>query len=333
MPEFRRDPIIGRWVIIDSSRKFDKVISSNSEFYPKDHSNCPFCPGNESMTRPEILVYTSNKCRIPNTDEWDLRIIPNNKPILQIEGDLNRRAEGMYDKMEGIGAHEIIIETPDHNANINNIAPSYYENIFKASIARIKDLRNDTRLAYILIFKNSGISAGAAYEHPHSQLIAMPIVPRRVKEEIDGSKKYFSYKERCVYCDIISHEISNKSRVIIENEHFVAICPYASRYPFETWILPKKHNSDFDSISNYELTSFSEITYKVFSKINKVLDDADYSLLIHTSPLKESSLEHFHWHMEIIPKLTKISGFEWGTGLYVNPVKPEEAAKYLGECE
>ncbi|MCL2484860.1 MAG: galactose-1-phosphate uridylyltransferase [Endomicrobia bacterium] len=333
MPEFRRDPVIGRWVIIDPARRFNKSIPSESESYPKDYSGCPFCPGNEYMTRPEILAYSKISGRTPNTKGWDLRVIPNNQPVLAIEGTLNRRGEGMYDKMEGIGAHEIIIETPEHNIKQAEITAQYYETLYNASIARIKDLRNDQRLEYILIFKNYGVLANAVFEHPHSQLIAMPIVPKRVREEIDGAKKYFSYKERCVFCDMIAQELSDAARVVDENEFFVAFCPYAARYPFETWILPKNHASDFDSISEREITSYAQITKSVFSKISKVLDDCAYSFLIHTGPLKERNIPYYHWHAEIIPKLIKTAGFEWGTGLYVNPVSPEDAAKYLREAE
>jgi UDPglucose--hexose-1-phosphate uridylyltransferase len=334
MSEFRRDPIIGRWVIIDSARNFGKILPSASEGYPKDVSNCPFCCGNEYMTRPEILAYAApDKHRTANSKNWSLRVIPNNKPVLEIEGALKRRAEGMYDKMEGVGAHEIIIESSDHFAKASSVTPSYYENVFKAAVDRIKDLRNDSRLEYILFFKNYGTAANAVFEHPYSQLIAMPIIPKRVKEEIDGGKKYFAYKERCVFCDTISQEISDETRIVSENDSFVALCPYASRYPFETWILPKNHSSDFDSLSAHELSSYAEISADVYAKLNRVLDDPSYSVLVHTGPLKEKNLQYYHWHSEFIPKLTKIAGFEWGTGLYVNPVYPEEAAKYLRESK
>ncbi|MDR2191596.1 MAG: DUF4921 family protein [Endomicrobium sp.] len=328
MSEFRRDPVIGRWVIIDAARTFEKINPSSS--YPKDASNCPFCPGNERLTRPAILSYYGSGA---NSKDWTLRVIPNNKPVLQVEGSLKRRADGMYDKMDGVGAHEIIIETPRHFVKPTAMDANYHEQVFKASIERIKDLRNDARIEYILTFKNYGIAANAVFEHPYSQLIAMPIIPKRVREEIDGGKKYFAYKERCVYCDIVENEIAREERLVCENEMFVALCPYASRYPFETWILPKNHSSDFDGISQKELSYCSQITSLVYSKINKVLDDSAFSVLTHTAPLKEKNLTYYHWHIEVIPKLTSASGFEWGTGLYVNPVLPEDAAKYLRECE
>jgi UDPglucose--hexose-1-phosphate uridylyltransferase len=328
MSEFRRDPVIGRWVIIDPSRTFEKIKPSSS--YPKDISNCPFCAGNERLTRPAILTYYGLGAK---SKDWILRVIPNNKPILEIEGSLKRRADGMYDKMDGIGAHEIIIETPDHNAKPYSFTPQNRELVVHAAIERIKDLRNDLRFEYILYFKNYGIESNAVFEHPYSQLIAMPIVPRRVKEEIDGGKKYFEYKERCIFCDIAENEIANGQRLVLENDFFVAFCPYASRYPFEICLLPKKHCSDFDSITPAEITAYSQAMSALYKKLNKALDDSAFSVLVYTAPLKEKNLPYYHWHVEIMPKLIKSSGFEWGTGLYANHVYPEEAAKYLRECQ
>lgn len=333
MPEFRRDPVIGRWVIIDQSRNFKKIMHSEEESYPKDISKCPFCPGNEEMTRPEILAYSDHPHRHANSKDWTLRVIPNNKPILEIEGVLKRRAEGMYDTMDAIGAHEIIVETPEHSQNMSEKSEKQYESVYTAITDRMKDLRRDNRLEYILAFKNYGIAANALFEHPHSQLIAMPIVPKRVREEILGAERYFKYRERCVFCDIIAQETSSESRIVQENDDFIALCPYASRYPFEIWILPKKHIADFDSLSEKEIKSLSKMSRNVFVKLYNVLDNPSCSSLIHTSPLKENNMPHYHWHIEIIPKLTKTAGFEWGTGLYVNPVLPEEAAKYLRESE
>jgi UDPglucose--hexose-1-phosphate uridylyltransferase len=326
MSEFRRDPVIGRWVIIDPAKNFDKLVSAES--YPKDSSNCPFCPGNERLTRGAILSYFD-----AGSKNWSLRVIPNNKPVLKIEASLKRRADGMYDKMDGVGAHEIIIETPDHYSKISDTQPPYYENLFKAVSERMKDLRNDSRIEYVLSFKNYGIAANAVFEHPYTQLIALPTIPSRVREEIEGGKKYFAYKERCVFCDIAANETAYEERLVCENDSFVAFCPYASRYPFEVWTLPKNHSSDFDSISPKDLSSYSQIISAVYKKLNKALDGGAFSALIHTGPLKEKNLAYYHWHVEIIPKLMKTSGFEWGTGLYVNPVFPEEAAKYLRECE
>jgi len=331
MPELRRDPIIGRWVIISSERG-KRPTDFRAE--PENHTGdgCPFCPGNEKLTPGEIIAY-GEPGRERNSKGWRLRVIPNKYPALEVEGVLNRQGEGMYDKMNGIGAHEVIIETPDHNKGIPDLTDREYGDVIWAYKERIIDLKRDFRFEYILIFKNHGMAAGASLSHPHSQLIATPIVPKRVREEVNGAKNYFDYKERCGYCDIIKQEMSVGTRVVTENDYFIVLCPFASRFPFEMWVLPKFHDSDFLEIQKHVADSLAVIMKNVIDKMNKVLDDPAYNYLIHTAPLKESHLSHYHWHVEIIPKLVKVAGFEWGTGFYINPVAPEEAAKYLREAE
>lgn len=331
MPELRRDPVIGRWVIISTER------SKRPSDYPKENDNhlgkaCPFCPGNEHMTPPEILSYR-DPGTARNSKGWWLRVIPNKFPALAVEGSLNRSGEGMYDKMNGIGAHEVIIESPDHTKEIPELPDKQVEDIIWAFRDRILDLRKDIRFEYILIFKNHGKSAGATLLHPHAQLIATPIVPKRVREEVNGAKNYFDYKERCVFCDIIKQEISANQRIVAENDNFLAIVPFAARFPFEMWILPKHHDSDFEDIQRHETSSLAQIMKTCLGKLNKVLDNPPYNYLIHNAPLKEPRLPHYHWHIEIMPKLTSVAGFEWGTGFYINPTPPEEAAKFLRESD
>ena len=331
MPELRRDPIIGRWVIISTERG-KRPSDLKNEPENQSEKGCPFCPGNENMTPGEIIAYGENG-RARNSAGWTLRVIPNKFPALEVEGALNRQGEGMYDKMNGIGAHEVIIETPDHDKGIPDLTDHEYEDVIWAYRDRIIDLKRDFRFEYILIFKNRGLAAGATLAHPHSQLIATPIIPKRVREEVNGAKNYYDYKERCCYCDIIKQELSTGIRVVAESEGFIAVTPFASRFPFEMWVLPKTHNSNFEDIQRHEAAALSSIMKNVIGKMNKVLDNPSYNYLLHTSPLKEPRLMHYHWHIEIIPKLTKVAGFEWGTGFYINPVAPEEAAKYLREAE
>lgn len=332
MPELRRDPVIGRWVIISTERG-KRPSDFGKEQEDKGGKFCPFCPGNEEKTPPEIVAYREPANNGKDSPGWWVRVVPNKFPALQIEGSINRRGDGMYDQMNGIGAHEVIIETNEHDKDISDLEPKKVEDILWAYRDRIMDLKKDTRFEYILIFKNKGSAAGASLSHPHSQLIATPIVPKRVREEVNGSKHYFEYKERCVFCDMIRQEIENQIRIISENEDFIAFTPFASRFPFETWILPKQHDSDFEDIQKHEVTNLSRILRLMISKLNKVLDRPPYNYIIHNSPLKEAHIPHYHWHIEIIPKLTKIAGFEWGTGFYINPTAPEEAAKFLREVE
>jgi UDPglucose--hexose-1-phosphate uridylyltransferase len=235
--------------------------------------------------------------------------------------------------MNGIGAHEVLVETPLHQETLATLPPKAVENVLWAYRERIMDLQRDPRLRYVLVFKNHGVAAGASLEHSHSQLIALPIVPRRVSEEIEGAKNYFQYKERCVFCDIIRQEIQQKARVISENQAFVSIAAFASRFPFETWVLPKKHHSHFEHMEPFEYEQAAQILSDTLRRMNQVLNNPPYNYIIHTSSFSDTEENYYHWHFEIMPKLTKVAGFEWGTGFYINPTPPEEAAGYLREAK
>ncbi len=334
MPELRKDPVTGRWVIISTDRSKRPSDFSRERADIKGDSFCPFCPGHESKTPPEILAYrpaSDNGKR--DTAGWNLRVIPNKFPALGIEGDLDRQADGMFDKMNGIGAHEVIIETPDHNQTLASMPLRRIEDVFWAFRDRILDLKQDRRFKYIMVFKNHGEAAGASLEHAHSQLIALPILPKQVTEELDGSKRYFSNKERCIYCDILRQETESRVRVAAENQDFVTLCPYAPRYPFEMWILPRRHESAFENSPSQLYENLARILKIVLNKAIRVLGNPAYNFVLHTSPIQENTNDYYHWHMEIIPKLTKIAGFEWGTGFYINPTPPEEAAKFMREAK
>jgi UDPglucose--hexose-1-phosphate uridylyltransferase len=330
MSEFRRNPIFGNWIIIDTERNYGREkIVNDGNFAHQDNTHCPFCSGNEHMTKPEILAFSDNPYRAPNTSGWKLRVIPNNKPILQIESKIKRQAYGIYDRMEGAGAHEIIIGTPEHNLKFQDASVEYYENIYRAAISRIRDLRNDMRFEYIYYMKKYGYLAYPIHAHQHSQIIALPIIPKQVNEEIDGAARYFNYKDRCIFCDIILQELDEQVRLIAENDFFIAVCPYASRFPFEMWIMPKEHSGDFDSISNAEILSLSKIAESVYLKYALLLGDCPFSVIMHTAPLKKRNMPHYHWYIEIIPDITVSGGIDRGTGLFVNPIFPEEAAKNI----
>src|SRR5512139_1582859 len=240
MPELRRDPIVGRWVIIATERARRPSDLARCPPAPQP-SVCPFCAGHEEKTPPEVYQSGRSPYAPPNSPGWRIRVVPNRFPALKIEGDLDRQAEGIFDRMNGIGAHEVIIETPDHGKALATMSEMEIERVLWAYRERIVDLKRDTRFRYILVFKNHGASAGASLEHPHSQLIALPIVPDFVREEIDGARRHFALKERCVFCDIIRQELASGRRVIHENADVVALAPYAPRFPFETWLLPRGH--------------------------------------------------------------------------------------------
>jgi UDPglucose--hexose-1-phosphate uridylyltransferase len=290
---------------------------------------CPFCPGNEQKTPPEVLAYRNGSG--PNQPGWHLRVVPNKFPALRVEGELDREGEGIYDKMNGVGAHEVLIETPNHNLTFSELPEKSIEELFWAFRDRVVDLKRDVRLRYIVMFKNHGESAGASLEHSHSQLIALPVVPRRVQEEIDGARRYFDFKERCIYCDIVRQDASDGRRLVMETDHFLVLAPWAPRFPFETWILPRAHRSHFETTSADAFQNLAWVARMTMRKIDKVLERPAYNFVIHSAPVQEGSMAAYHWHVEIIPKLTKVAGFEWGTGFYINPTPPEEAAEYLRE--
>ncbi|HJZ62891.1 MAG TPA: galactose-1-phosphate uridylyltransferase [Candidatus Acidoferrum sp.] len=332
MPELRKDPITGRWVIISTDRGKRPMDFLRDQVVAGDPKNCPFCPGHESKTPPELLVYGRNGGGA-NTPGWSIRVVPNKFPALKIEGELDREGEGLFDKMNGVGAHEVIIEAPDHAASLATIPERSLEDVLWAYRDRMLDLKNDKRFRYVLIFKNHGESAGATVDHPHSQLIALPIVPRRVREEVDSSWHYYDEKERCIFCDIIRQEMDTGERVVAENDHFITMTPYASRFPFEMWLLPKVHGSSYENNQSSMYASLSRMMKDILMRMDATLDKPAYNFMIHTSPIGEEINDHYHWHVEIIPKLTKVAGFEWGTGFYINPTPPEEAARFLRETQ
>ena len=330
MPELRKDPITGRWVIIATDRAKRPADFAREQVIPQGGRFCPFCPGHESKTPPEVLAYRANG--VANGPGWTLRVVPNKFPALRVEGELQREGEGLYDKMSGIGAHEVIIETPDHMATLSDVEEKRIEDLFWAFRDRVIDLKKDLRLRYTLFFKNHGESAGATLEHSHSQLIALPVVPKRVLEELDGAKKYFEYKERCVYCDIVRQEIAAGTRVVMESDHFLVISPYAPRFPFETWVVPKLHHSHAETMSPQAIQDLASVMRSTLRRLDKALERPPFNFVMHTAPLQEASIPHYHWHIEIIPKLTRVAGFEWGSGFYINPTPPEESAKFLRDA-
>jgi UDPglucose--hexose-1-phosphate uridylyltransferase len=328
VPELRKDPVTGRWVIISTRRRkrpndfrIERSAAVGGEY-------CPFCPGREDMTPSEVLAFRQSAGG-PNTAGWELRVVPNKFPALQVEGTLDREGEGLFDRMNGIGAHEVIIENPDHAKTLATMTEPEIERTLWAFRERMLDLKKDRRFRYILIFKNHGAAAGASLEHSHSQLIALPIVPDFVREELEGSKRHFAAKERCVFCDIIRQEIAAERRVIQEDPDIVAISPYAPRFPFETWILPRRHGARFEDAPRQEYEGLARMLKSVLARMNRALENPAYNLIIHSSPFTEETTDYYHWHVELMPKLTRTAGFEWGTGFYINPTSPEEATEVL----
>ncbi len=330
MHELRKDPLLGRWVAVmsDSKSPSDYVcLPENTQ-----ESSCILCPGRERETPPEIAS-------VRDGSRWWTRVIPNFKPVLHVEGDLGRKGVGMYDKMNSVGANEIIIDSPEHAKGPEDIGVEQVRRILRMYRDRVADLEKDERLRYVLIFKNSGRGAGATFSHPHSEIMATPVIPKLIKEELDGAKQYYAYKERCIFCDILREESRVGDRVIFETRDFFSFSPFAPKFSFESWILPKRHSCAFQETGEAELEDLSLMLLTVLKKMRGILGDSPYNYVIHTAPNRIPRRNHwhtlgddFHWHIEIIPRLLMISGFEWGSDFYVLTTSPEDAAKYLREA-
>jgi len=341
MSELRYDPLQKRWVIIATERGTRPSDLDPSTKY--DHMKvCSFCEGNEARTPPEIWAIR-DPGTLPDSPGWKVRVIPNKYPALIVEAEEKRLGVGYYDMIGGKGAHEVIIETPQHNVGLADLPPEQVKLVLLAYRERLRELYKNPRLKYVLIFKNHGIRAGASLAHPHSQLIATPIVPRNVNMKLTASKQHYDEKERCLICDLIRQDMDAKTRVIHSENGFVAIAPYASRFPFEVFIAPIAHNYSFAEVVDEELERFSHFLKNILLRLKNVLKDPPFNYVLNTSPNIEAepkfsdqwvTIKHdYHWHIEVIPRLVRIAGFEWGSGFYINPSTPEMATRYLREAK
>ena len=331
MPELRRDPVVGRWVIIDSDHLKGPLDFPKEDNTPTRQAICPFCPGREYQTPQEVdAVRPLNSSA--NTPGWMVRTVPNKFPVLSSEGSLQKDGNGIYDQMTGIGAHEVLIESPDHDKSLTDLTKEEMSAVINQYQNRFRHLSKDSRFKYVVVFKNFGASAGATVEHTHSQIIALPMVPKTVLEELKGAEHYHQYRGRCVFCDMIPQEYQDKERIVVENSSFLAFCPYAPRYAFEICIIPKGHSPDFASADEATQGHLAQILQDVLKKIRQVLGNPSYNYYLHTAPVGYTNAACYHWHIEIIPKLTRSVGFEWGTGLHIVPTFPQDAARYLREA-
>jgi len=344
MPELRKDPVLNRWVIISTER-----VNRPTDFKPEydhyagfDPSTDPFAGGNEHLTPPEIFALRPPDSP-PNSPNWSVRVIPNKYPALRIEGDLDPRGYGLYDRMNGVGAHEVIISSPDPYLQFRDLQLAHMIDVFSVFRLRMEDLSRDKRFAYVMVFKNHGQSAGASLRHSHSQIIATPIVPKRVMEELSGAHAHWRLKRRSIFQDILDQELMMQERIVYENDTMVALCPFAPSFPFEIHIYPRRLCSDFRRIQPEELRGLSEAVKTCLHKWYRSLGETPYNFLIHTAPndTEISAIDeeypyldaYFCWHIEMFPRLIRTAGFEWGTGYYINPIPPEEAAGHLRGIE
>ena len=331
MPQLRQDPTTKEWVIIAAERSkrphdFKKAELATEK--PSYREDCPFCPGNEHLTPHETLAYRSGGP--PDSKGWWVRVVRNKFPALSPEGSLERKDEkGFFRRMDGVGIHEVVIEDPLHNQLLPLMDDKQLEEVLLAYRERYLALREDPRIQLAIIFKNHGEAAGTSLEHPHSQLVGTPIVPSNVRKKLQEAARYYDDHGGCVYCDLIAEELSLGERIVEETERFVVFQPFASRSPFETWIVPKQHQASFGLISMEDSKRFAKALKGVLFKLYSKLNDPEYNFVIHTAPFKDEQENYYHWHLQIIPRLTTPAGFEQGSGIFINVSFPEETAQFL----
>jgi UDPglucose--hexose-1-phosphate uridylyltransferase len=337
MSQLRKDLISGRWVIIASerSKRPDDFRSGGPSRPEAPGTFCPFCSGSETKTPPEVYALRQPGTR-PDQPGWRVRVVPNKFPALDRGEKCQRQVEGVFESMTGIGVHEVIIESPDHAVELCDLPLPHLREVLETYQVRIRSIEAETQYQYVQVFKNKGREAGASLSHPHSQIVATPIIPKRIKEELYGADRLFKKLEGCVFCRIVDQEIRQGRRVVAQNTAFCAVSPFASRFPFEVHIYPLRHSAHFAGITPDEIGSLASVLKTVLLKLKALLSDPPYNIVVHQAPNPGLSggswpalSKEYHWHIEILPVLTRVAGFELGTGFYINPVPPEAAAEFL----
>jgi len=324
MSEIRKDPVTGEQVIYSPGRENRPNFTGMKKTIELHPSNCPFCRGNEDMTPPEI-------CRIEENGNWQVRVVPNRFPVLEVEEGRQEGGEGLFRKFKDAGAHEVIIETPDHHVELPGKDYRYFRNVFSVYRDRILDLRKDFRMKYIQIFKNYGAPAGATISHHHSQLIALPFVPEEIRRKFDLLADYRGRNGRSLIREIVAAEMKSGARVVCGNGHFAAIAPWCSRSPFQVSLFPLHESDRFEDVAEEDLDRFSEVFFRVVRKLVRALGDLPLNLVLNNAPCEKIPSGIFRWSLDVFPMLEGSGGFEMGTGTRINPVLPEKAASVLNQ--
>ncbi|MCK5466748.1 galactose-1-phosphate uridylyltransferase [Candidatus Parcubacteria bacterium] len=326
--QLRKDLVSGTWVIYSTERKKRPDFSKEKATEKENEENikkCPFCKKNILNQEKDVLVY------LKKNKDWSLKVFPNKFPALCSDyKDINNREHGPFEVIDGVGYHEVLV-TEDHQKDIPEMEIERVAEIIDAYQDRYLALMNRKYIKYVSIFKNYGREAGASIKHPHSQIIAMPVIDPDVFRSLSGSESYYQAYLECVHCVMIEWEKENGKRIIFENEEFIAVCPFVSRVPFEMRIYPKRHLSYFERITDEQKMELAEAMKFCLSKLKKNLNDPAYNLFLHTAPCNGQTYDHYHWHFEIFPKTNVWAGLELSTGIEVCSIIPERAATILRE--
>ncbi len=328
MSEIRQDITTEEWVIMAKERARrprDFISRQKSTQLPAFVPSCPFCPGNEKRTPAETLSYLNER-----TGNWQVRAFANRYSALTPEGSRERRKEGkLFASMDGVGIHEVIVEGPIHNRVLALMEDEEVEAVLHAYRERYNVLIKLPFVQLVLIFKNHGSSAGTSLEHPHSQLIATPLVPHYIRMQCNVATRYYDETCRCLLADITAEELSQAKRMVMETNKFVVFHPFASHTPFETWIMPKRYEASFGNSNDEELKDLSHTLRITLLKLYKGLNNPDFNYIISTVPKGDEDNGYFLWHLRIIPRLTEVAGFEIGSGIHINTTLPEETASFI----
>ncbi len=335
MTEFRRDPLTRRWVITgldQNNSPEDHLRSPLKKVPPKD---CQFCEGREQMTPPETYAVRKDSTQA-NTPGWQIRVVPNRATDLH-SGELAKRSQGgLYDMQNGAGIHETVIETPQHISQFSQLSAAHISDVFKTFQLRTREHKKNQLLKGTFIFRNQGKRSAGVYDHTHSHIVSLPFVPKTIQDELSGAKWHYDLKTRCLFCDMIAEEKKLNLRVLFENDRYFSWCPFASRFPFECWIMAKQHQHDFTHADSAGFGDLAEIVKKTLTALEKTLGDCPMSFVLHTAPLRGDVTEDnsyiqpaYHWHIEILPHAWPVGGFEWGGDFFLSPPLPEKCAAIL----
>jgi UDPglucose--hexose-1-phosphate uridylyltransferase len=332
LPQLRQDLITGLWVAVatERARRPDSFSQAPKESVAA-RDVCPFCPGHEAMTPPEVLAYRADGMPA-NGEGWSIRVVPNLYAAFRPEPDGQEQREGRFWQRDAIGACEVLISSPDHRAPTPLLPRSQVEEIVQSYVDRYRHHAGNAALEHVLILYNHGRPAGASLEHPHSQLYAIALQPPTFTDELEGARRFHQANASCVFCRTLEDERRAGTRIVFENEAFVVFAPYAARTPFETWIMPRRHTASLGDLEvAREKPAFAEALQLTLKALYEGLNDPPFNYFIHSAAPKANASDAYHWHLELIPKLSTAAGFELGTGMWINVVKPEESAAFLRE--
>jgi UDPglucose--hexose-1-phosphate uridylyltransferase len=331
MSELRLNRATKEWIIVAkerAKRPHEFHGEGQKRKLPAFDPACPFCPGNENKTPPEVFALRDPQTK-PNGPGWRIRVVTNRYPALNPARKTNRITGEFFKSAEGVGKHEVIIESTQHNKSLATLSLKQVTEVCEVYWKRYLALKDDKRFKLIIIFRNHGLSAGTSLKHPHSQLIALPLVPASIRHLLEEAMSYYDDHNSCVFCDMIHEELLHKKRIILNSKEFVVFHPFASSAPFETWVVPKKHNASFGNIGPKEVRAMASVLKEVLGKLYLKLKDPDYNLMIRTAPIKDAQEDYYHWYIQILPRLTTPAGFELGSGVFINTSLPEETAKFI----